>query len=157
MRMMGTGFISIVSTCALAVAATACGGASAKLAMANNTPVARASGNGVLSDGTSLRLKITAVYLAEDVDPTTMNNVGNTAMIWLNPECQNDIENCNPDGLVNPPGPRIKQYFDLSRSTAEVDAELNSQGAPVDPGTYKYARIEMCKVCLLYTSPSPRD
>src|SRR5262249_7001613 len=36
-------------------------------------------------------------------------------------------------------------YFDLARPTAEVNAELNSQGASVSPGTYRYVRLELCK------------
>jgi hypothetical protein len=117
---------------------------SARLQMSNDTPVARTLPT--LADGTSLRLKIIAVYLAQDVDPVTMNNIGNTAMIYLNPECGGDIENCNIDGFTDPVGgPRVKEYFDLARPTAEVDAQLNAQVASVDVGSYRYARVEMCK------------
>jgi hypothetical protein len=74
-----------------------------------------------------------------------MNNLGSTEMIWLNPQCNGDISGCNIDGFTHPAGPRITDYFDLARPTAEVNAELNSQGASVSPGTYKYARLELCK------------
>src|SRR6185503_3585487 len=32
-----------------------------------------------------------------------------------------------------------------SRPTSEVNAALNSQDASIEPGTYRYARVEMCK------------
>src|SRR5262249_36968358 len=65
--------------------------------------------------------------------------------IWLNPQCNGDISGCNVDGFTQPQGPRITDYFDLARPSAEVNAELNSQGASVSPGTYRYARVELCK------------
>jgi hypothetical protein len=34
--------------------------------------------------------------------------------------------------------------FDFARSTDTVNADLNSQGLDVDPGTYRYARMEFC-------------
>jgi hypothetical protein len=129
-----------------ALAVTGCeGGASARLALANQTAAPSARGQAVLADGTSLRLKLIAVYLAEDIDPVTQNNVGETEMIWLNPQCAGDINGCNIAGFTEPAGPRITDYFDLARPTAEVNAELNSQGATVSPGTYHYARVELCK------------
>jgi hypothetical protein len=121
----------------------ACGSASVRLELSNQGPAERRVD--VLADGTSLRLKIIAVYLAEDVDPVTMDNLGNSAEIWLNPECDGDISDCNVDGFTQPTGPRINSYFDLSRSTAEVDAELESEDMPIDPGSYRYARVELCK------------
>jgi hypothetical protein len=131
---------------ALIAATAACdGGATARLALTNQTSVPRVQGAAVLADGTALRLKLIAVYLAEDVDPVTMNNVGATEMIWENPQCGGDIDGCNVDGFSQPAGPRITSYFDLARPTAEVNAELNSQGATVTPGSYRYARVELCK------------
>jgi hypothetical protein len=124
------------------LALTACGSATARLEMSNQTPTARSS---VLADGTSLRLKIIAVYLAQDVDPMTMNNIGDAANIWLNPECNGDTEGCNVAGFANPAGPRITKYFDLARSSTEVNADLESEDLPVDPGSYKYARVDLCK------------
>jgi hypothetical protein len=123
-----------------------------RLELANQTPAAaeRSAGapggpDGVLADGTSLRLKLIAVYLAEDVDPVTQNNVGQTAMIWMNDECRGDISGCNVAGMALPPGPRVAQYFDLARPTEEINAELNSQGQPLSPATFRYARVELCK------------
>jgi hypothetical protein len=98
-----------------------------------------------LADGTSLRLKMIAVYLVEDVDPVTQNNIGSTAMVWLNPQCGGVIDGCNIDGFAEPSGPRITSFFDLARPTAEVNAELNSQDAAVSPASYRYARVELCK------------
>jgi hypothetical protein len=121
----------------------ACGSASARLQMSNQGPTERR--DSVLADGTSLRLKIIAVSLAQDVDPVTMDNIGTSAEIWLNPECNGDTSGCNLDGFSQPAGPRVKSYFDLSRPTAEVDAELESEDMPIDPGSYRYARVEMCK------------
>jgi hypothetical protein len=130
------------------VSLTACsaGGASARFELANTTAAAAQTAPDVLADGTSLRLKIIAVYLAEDVDPTTMNNIGDTEMIWLNPQCNGDISGCNVDGFTEPAGgARITDYFDLARPTADVNADLNSQAVTVSPGSYKYARLELCK------------
>jgi len=62
-----------------------------------------------------------------------------------NPECDGDNSSCNVDGFAQPAGPRIKSYFDLSRSTDEVDAQLESEDMPIDPGSYRYARVELCK------------
>lgn len=131
---------------ALVSLAACSSGASAKFELANTTAAARSAAPGVLPDGTSLRLKIIAVYLAEDVDPTTMDNVGGTEMIWINPQCSGDISSCNVDGFAEPAGgPRITDYFDLARPTDQVNADLNSQAVTVSPGSYKYARLELCK------------
>jgi len=120
------------------------GGASARLELSNDTPAARRAE--LLPDGRSLRLKIIAAYLAADVDPVTMNNVGTTEMIWMNPECNDDISGCNISGFDMPAsGPRVESYFDLARSSAEVTADLNSQDMPIEAGTYRYARVELCK------------
>jgi hypothetical protein len=139
-------------------ATSACtGSASARFALANQTAAAPAPPRAasLLADGTSLRLKLIAAYLAEDVDPLTMNNTGQDAMIWLNPECADDISGCNVSGLSHPDGgPRVTQYFDLARPTEEVNAELNAQDQPIEPGTYRYARVEMCKMLQGETLPT---
>jgi hypothetical protein len=126
---------------ALSIALSACtGSASARLELANQTAVSQPHAAAVLADGTSLRLKVIAVYLAEDVDPVTQDNIGRSAMIWLNPECADDTT-----GKKLPAGPRVMQYFDLARPTAEVNAQLNSQDLAIEPATYRYARIELCR------------
>ena len=121
---------------------SACDGASASLQLANDTPVARRD---LLADGTSLRLKMIAAYLTEDVDPVSMDNLGKSEMIWINPQCGGDISTCNVDGFALPAGPRITDYFDLARSNDQINAELSSQDLPVAPGTYRYARLALCK------------
>jgi hypothetical protein len=130
---------------ALLVASACTSSASARLQLTNQTAAARRFSPDVLADGTSMRLKLISVYLAQDVDPTTMDNIGDSSMIWLNPECNGDISDCNVAGMALPAGPRITQYFDLARPTDEVNTELNSQDAPIDPATYRYARVELCK------------
>jgi hypothetical protein len=122
--------------------------ASVRLELANQTP--EAPGQSLLADGRLLRLKMIAVYLAEDVDPVTQNNAGITSMVWLNPQCNDDISACNIDGF----GGGITDYFDLARPTAEVNAELHSQEAAIALGTYRYARVEMCKAPPGQTQPA---
>ena len=130
----------------LGIAVAACtGSASARLELVNHTTAAAARGADRLAGSTSLRLKMVAVYVVEDIDLATQDNVGRSAMIWLNPECADDISGCNVAGMTLPPGPRITQYFDLARPSVEVNAELNSQGLTISPGSYKYARVELCK------------
>jgi hypothetical protein len=70
-------------------------------------------------------------------------------MVWLNPECHDDIERCMPTGSPGS-GPRIEGFFDFSPPTDVVNAALNAQGRDVEPGTYRYARVEFCK----YTMPT---
>lgn len=124
---------------------TACtGSASARLELRNDTPSART--RSLLEDGTSLRMKMVAVYLSEDIDPARHDNTGMTSMIWLNEECGGDISGCNVDAYATPAGgPRVTTFFDLARSSFEVNAEINAQDLPIEPGTYRYARVEMCK------------
>ncbi|HEY4177947.1 MAG TPA: hypothetical protein VGM90_13965 [Kofleriaceae bacterium] len=148
-------------TCVMAMVAATVGacttGATVQLELANQTPIASARTTGgaqLLSDGTELQLKILSVYLAEDVDPATMNNIGNNAMIWIAPECNGVVDTCNVAGLAQPPGPRVTTYFDLARPTAEVNAQLAAQVLPIDAGSYRYARIEMCKVVGAETQPT---
>ena len=130
----------------LSLALSGCmGSATARLELANQTASSAARSSAILADGTSLRLKVISVSLAEDVDTATMNNIGQVVNIWLNPECHGDNNGCNVAGFAQPPGPRITQYFDLSRPTAEVNAELNSQDATITPATYRYARLDLCK------------
>jgi hypothetical protein len=132
----------------------ACSGASVRFQMSNDTASARTSDAAATGD-VVLKFKLIAAYIAEDIDPTTMDNAGNTEMIWLNPQCQDDISNCNVSGFTQPAGgPRVTDYFDLARTNAEVNAELNSQDATISPGSYRYARIEMCKAYGPDTQPT---
>ena len=114
---------SLIALLAGLAAASACtGSASARLALANQTAAPPSHASALLADGPSLRLKLIAAYLAEDVDPVTQNNIGKSAMIWLNPECGDDISDCNIAGL----GPSAHNEgfthdFDLPNETAYAE------------------------------------
>lgn len=90
-----------------------------------------------------LGIKLLAAYIAEDIDPQTYNNVGATEIIYLNPQCKENIRDCG----VNPNNDSIfvTDYFNFARSSAEVNEELGSQQRTVSPGSYKYVRLEFCK------------
>lgn len=104
---------------------------------------------------TGFKKKLIAAYLAEDVDPVTQNNRGNTSMFWLNTDCADDISNCNafsPDGNHSTWPHLVNSYFDFTNLSATNDA-LNSQGRSIDTGTYRYVRLEFCK----YGAPADND
>lgn len=104
---------------------------------------------------TSFKKKLIAAYLAEDVDPVTQNNIGNTSMFWLNSECSEDISNCNtfsPDRNGGTATHLITSLFDFT-DPAGTNALLNSQGRSIAVGTYRYVRIEFCK----YGAPEDND
>lgn len=144
-----------VSLSAIVLLVACSGSASVRFQMSNDTASARTSDGPSATGDVVLKFKLIAAYLAEDVDPTTMDNAGTTEMIWLNPQCQNDISGCNVSGFAQPAGgPRVTDYFDLARPNAEVNAELNSQDATISPGSYRYARIEMCKAYAPDTQPT---
>lgn len=90
----------------------------------------------------SFKIKFIAAYLAEDVDPETQNNIGETQMIYLNPECGGVISDCGLPGssATNV----INNYFDFS-DPEQANLDLNAQALPVKVGTYKYVRVEFCK------------
>ncbi len=126
------------------IALGACNGASVRLQLSNDTSAVRSTT--AATGGVVLKFKLIAAYLTEDVDPITMNNVGATEMIWINPQCADDITGCNVSGYALPSGgPRVTDFFDLARPSADVNAELNSQDNAISPGSYRYARIDMCK------------
>ena len=105
----------------------ACDGASVSFGFTNLSAARTTGTSGVLADGTSLRVKLIAAYLAEDVDPVTLNNVGDVEMIWVAPECGGDIENCNVEGFDEPAGgPRVTTYFDsrAARRRGQRGAQL---------------------------------
>ena len=88
-------------------------------------------------------IKLTEVYLAEDMDEN-QDNVGKTPMIYINPECNNDVESCDVEARDDVKHV-VSDYFDFSQSTEDINAELNAQNRTIEPGTYKYVRMEMCK------------
>jgi hypothetical protein len=127
----------------------ACGGsATARLKLHDATQAKAAkvgAGPRAAARPSEVGYRMTAVYVAEEIDPATGNNVGMTSMIWLAPECGDEIETCKPAGEAGP-GPRVSTYFDFARGTDQVNAQLNSQDRPVTPGSYRYVRVEFCKI-----------
>jgi hypothetical protein len=127
----------------------------AKLAVENVTDAANASKHRVkfmnrdAPEGVTthtpdyLGIKLIAAYLAEDVDQTTGENVGETVMIYLNPACNEDIGNCNIGGNYDN---IVSDFFEFTATTETVNAQLNAQERDVPPGTYKYVRLEFCKL-----------
>lgn len=100
------------------------------------------------ADASGFQMKLIAAYLAEDIDATTGSNVGNTAMIYLNPTCADDISHCDVTaGTAEDGTPFTKivtDFFDFTSATA-ANTALNAQGLAIAAGTYKYARLEFCK------------
>lgn len=74
-------------------------------------------------------MKLASIYIVEDVDEATQNNVGQSANLWVSPHCTS-ADDCD--------------FFEFARSTAALNAELNSQALDVQPGTYRYVRLEFC-------------
>jgi hypothetical protein len=122
-----------VSGAALAVARS--GGSSAAVAVPA-TPL-------------SFQMKLIAAYLSEDVDAGSQNNTGRTPMIYLNPECREDIEHCDISAGPSPDGSPVthipQSYFEFALPSAQVNAALNAQAREVATGTYRYVRVEFCK------------
>jgi hypothetical protein len=110
---------------------------------------ARAVPLAVVSDApTQFSMKLIAAYITEDIDAVTQSNTGTTSILYLNPDCQDDIKHCDIDGGTAEDGSPIDKivstFFDLS-STASANTALNEQERSVTAGTYKYARLEFCK------------
>ena len=156
---------NLIASLALAATLSACGGkgtaklqfsAASRLAPSSKThsisvTPAEAQAMG-LAAASSFQMKLIAAYLAEDIDPSTQNNVGMTSMFWLNSECGDDIMHCDVDssvhgGLAEDGSPwthTVSTFFDFSNVTT-VNSTLNSQGREIETGTYKYVRMEFCK------------
>jgi hypothetical protein len=89
-------------------------------------------------------VKLVALYLAEDVDGQTLDNVGGVTRLWSNPACDQELRRC---GVGPSAGAyQVKDYFDLALPSEEVNARLNAQGAEVTPGTYRYLRMDMAGI-----------
>jgi hypothetical protein len=127
----------------------ACSGSSASLQFHNGR-------DGALKQGlnerapTTFGMKLLAVYLAEDVDPTTQNNIGRTQLIYLNPVCDEDIGHCEISPGTNPQDGQpythlVTDFFDFAGSSAEVNAAIGAQQRPIEVTTYRYTRMEFCK------------
>ncbi len=136
-----------------------CGGGETKVTLRFENELASSSQQplriGVTRQGleartpTRFEMKLISVYLTEDIDPATQNNRGHTAMIYLNPTCADDIMHCSvapgtaEDGL--PFKHVITDFFNFSADSRQVNAALNAQARGVEPGNYRYARVEFCK------------
>jgi hypothetical protein len=97
---------------------------------------------GATTNPVYIGLKFGSVYLAEQINEDQSNS-GQTQMIWLNDQCQGNIGNCDVD-----PGEKditITNFFDFTRPSEEVNAQLNSQDMLIQPGTYKFLRMEFCR------------
>jgi hypothetical protein len=140
--------------------ALACGGGggTASLQVANRTLPTGATlraGDGLaaaaasVTEPTVFGVKLVAAYLARDVDPVTQNNIGMTEMIYLNPQCGEDISHCDIMAGPAPDGGSITHivtdYFDFARATSEVNLALNAQERTIQEGTFRYLRLEFCK------------
>ena len=104
-----------------------------------------------VSTPTTFRMKLIAAYLAQDMDPTTGNNVGGTAILYMNPDCSEDISHCDISAGTAEDGSSfshlVTSYFDFGQSSSAVNTALNAQGRAVTAGvTYKYVRLEFCKL-----------
>lgn len=141
---------NLFTAVALALLLSACGGkGTAKLQFSNG---ARLQESLALTAADSFQMKTIAAYLAEDIDPTTQNNIGKTSMFWLNSDCADDITSCTTDPSSNSGKDEqgstwrhtVTSFFDFS-NVATVNATLNSQGREIETGTYKYVRLEFCK------------
>ncbi len=150
-RTIGLALAVVLSACDSSSGGTAVlkfQGSVSGAALASVSAVAGATLAAAPGTPTTFQMKLVAAYLAEDVDGN-QNNVGHTPMIYLNPECQGDIEHCDisagtaPDG--RPIAHIVQNYFDFALPADQVNAALNAQSRKVATGSYKYVRVEFCK------------
>ena len=83
-------------------------------------------------------------YIVEDVGPDQSNVGEHGGSIWINSECPVTVSEDDGKSSTSCSDEVVTKYFDFARNTAEVNAELNSQGLSVLAGTYNYVRIEFC-------------
>lgn len=106
-----------------------------------------------------LSVKMTAVYVTEDVDAGTGSNVGRTQAVYASPECdgidggdgavqaQPNLGSCSLDvGLQSSSSPpqtitKSPRYIDLAGGS--VDDALDAGRFGVEAGTYKYLRLDI--------------
>lgn len=92
---------------------------------------------------TIYQMKLVVMYLVENIDPETQDNVGEITSIWISNRCDSDLYQC---GIGPHAGSYIVDYFDFAAGTAAVNSALNSyQRDPnrgINPGTYRYIRID---------------
>lgn len=96
---------------------------------------------------TTFKMKLLAAYLAEDLDENGAN-IGLSSMIYVNPECNNDLRHCDVSTGDAGGGEAVENivetFFDFSPGV-DVNAALGAQALEVAVGTYKYSRLEFCK------------
>jgi hypothetical protein len=81
-------------------------------------------------------VKMLAVYVAQDVDNTTQQNIGTSAIFWLNSECTS-IDTCTSE--------KVTKFFNFSAPSSLLNAEITKQNRLIEANTYKYIRLEFCK------------
>lgn len=103
----------------------------------------------------ALKMRLKYVTLAADRENATAetgyngNNIGQGAMIWGCTACSTYTKDDDSDAFSISVKTDAEadaagaSYFDLNRTSAEVNAELNSQDAKVLPGTYRYIGVAL--------------
>jgi hypothetical protein len=129
---------------ALAAGTSACqGGADVKMAFDNRAAGSLAGQALTLADSrtpTVFGIKMIGVFLVEDMDPASSDNVGEVGRIWTNPLCDEALREC---GISASMSHRVSDFFDLALPTEEVNRRLNAQGQSMKPGTYRYLRLDL--------------
>lgn len=95
---------------------------------------------------TTYSTKFVQIYLVEDLAADGESNEGNSANIWINPDCETLTEEDGSIRIANGScdTTKIDDYFALARTSDKVNADLNSQKIPITPGTFRYVRVQLC-------------
>jgi hypothetical protein len=72
-------------------------------------------------------LRLNRIYLSEDLT-ATQEDAGNVSVVWVNRDCA--AGSC--------------AYFDLTKSSGEINRVLGAEPQLTRPGTYRYVRLEIC-------------
>ncbi len=103
----------------------------------------------------SFGVKLLGVRLTQDKDGN--DPVGVSPVIWANSACKTQTRETTVDeddgevqyGYTSYDGDctdaMVSTYFELARSSAAINAELNAQALVVMPGTYKYVTLDFCQ------------
>ena len=149
-----TTLLRIFLIAGLATAVCGCGkkkstgtSGNASLAFAN------AQGSSLLAGGDKLTptyfgIKMINVSLVTDNQPGAN---GTVSSIYLNKACGSADETTEINGksykYVGVPDcslDKVTTFFDLARASSVVNADLNSQALPIQPGTYNYVMMGLC-------------
>jgi hypothetical protein len=97
----------------------------------------------------SFGLKIVTVYISPDASGATSAPAG---LIWANPACGISVSSTDIgdksfeyESASDCTDSQVSDYFELARTSDQVNAELNSQPHKILPGTYNYVAMEFCK------------